>query len=66
MDEPVACTVCGRRLRQIKHGVAHAGQVTWDAHVRTCPHNLGEHCYDGPRHDEWHQRERGWVRREVS
>jgi hypothetical protein len=32
--------------------------------MRTCPHNLGLHCFDGPRHDEWHRSEAGWIKRE--
>ena len=65
MEEPHVCSVCGRQLRQIKHMVAHEGSSSWDAHVRTCPHNLGAHCFDEPRHDEWHESMHGWVRRET-
>lgn len=39
--------------------------MSWDSHLRTCPRNLGVHCYDGPRHDEWHQSESEWIRRDA-
>jgi hypothetical protein len=65
VQEPQHCAICEQPLRLVKHRVAHDGWTTGDAHVRTCPHNLSLHCYDGPRHDEWHQREQGWVKREL-
>jgi hypothetical protein len=64
MEDPQLCSVCQRPLRQVRHLTAHAGHMSWDAHMRTCPHNLGLHCFDGPRHDEWHRAEAGWIRRE--
>jgi len=48
-----------------QHAAAHGGQRSWNAEVRTCPHNLfaADH-FDAPRHDEWHRSYDAWVRRE--
>jgi hypothetical protein len=65
MDEPLYCSICHQRLQPRKHRVAHGGNHSWDAVIRTCPHNLYhlDH-YGSPRHDEWHRCESGWVRRD--
>ena len=66
MDEdPRFCSICRQPLHRMKHATAHEQAFTWDAEIRTCPHNLySAHRYDQPRHDEWHKGMQGWTRRE--
>lgn len=66
MDEPEYCSVCNQRLKRLKHPVAHEQHFSWNAEIRTCPHNvLTDQHFAEPRHDEWHHGDHGWVKREM-